>query len=206
NGKEWRNQRETMQHAVDPIYHDLLKPEADLALDDFGYFRWRYFRRRATPWQEEAAYKIVELLESPDREFCVLNCPPGTGKTTTFTHDIPVWLICRNRTMRQLLGHATQRNAATYSRHVRNTLSRVRPLTDDNGELAEGVLATDYGRFKPANGDLWRAEEFVVAQFNDDYLDDKEPTCAAFGRESETIGHRANLVIWDDLVTKAVLR
>jgi hypothetical protein len=206
NGQEWRNQNSAEQHAVDPVAADRLPPNAARALEDFGYFRWRYFGRRATAWQEEAAYTIKDLLESPNREFAVLNCPPGTGKTTTFTHDIPTWLICRDRTIRELLGHATQRNATAYSRHVRNTLSRVRPLTNDAGQQSEGILAADYGRFKPANGDLWRAEEFVVAQFNDDFLDDKEPTCAAFGRESETIGHRANLVVWDDLVTKAILR
>ena len=36
-----------------PIAYDKLSHEAQLALEDFGYFRQRYFGRISTPWQEE---------------------------------------------------------------------------------------------------------------------------------------------------------
>ena len=67
-----------------------LNKEAARALEDFDYFRKRYLGRVPSPWQVDAAYKIVEKLDSPDKEFMVLNCPPGAGKSTLF-HDVAVW-------------------------------------------------------------------------------------------------------------------
>jgi hypothetical protein len=67
---------------------------------------------------------------------------------------------------------------------------------------AEGCLAQDYGRFKPlASGSLWRAEEFVVEQFIPGGLDNKEPTVSAYGIDSEFIGHRADLCLFDDVAS-----
>ena len=40
---------------------DSVKGDAARALEDFGYFRQRYFARSTSPWAEEAAYKILEL-------------------------------------------------------------------------------------------------------------------------------------------------
>ena len=70
-----------------------LSEDAKRALDDFAFFRRRYFGRNSTPWQERAAYEILRLLEDGgrDRKFAVMNEPPGSGKSTLFTHDIPVW-------------------------------------------------------------------------------------------------------------------
>ena len=64
------------------------KGDAQRALEDFGYFRQRYFARSTSPWAEEAAYKILELANSPQKEYVVVNCPPGVGKSTFFTHDL----------------------------------------------------------------------------------------------------------------------
>lgn len=205
NGQEFRSSHEADQQG-DVVHPVNYCPEAVRALDDFGYFRWRYFRRASTPWQEEAGHRIVDLLETPDREFVVLNCPPGSGKSTTFVHDLPIWLIVRNRAIRQLLGHAVQRLATQYTLRVRRSLDRTRPLAAEDASLAEGVLGIDFGRFRPTVSDLWRAEEFVVAQFSEDGIEDKEPTVSAFGMETESIGHRANFIAWDDLVTKRILR
>jgi hypothetical protein len=67
---------------------------------------------------------------------------------------------------------------------------------------AEGCLAIDYGRFKPTdNGALWRAEEFIVEQQTQSGLDNKEPTVRAYGFDSEFIGHRADLVLFDDVAS-----
>jgi hypothetical protein len=70
---------------------------------------------------------------------------------------------------------------------------------------AEAALAQDFGRFKPVEG-LWTRDEFVVAQLDVEGAEDKEPTVSAYGMDSEFLGHRANVVVWDDLVTRAILR
>ena len=185
-----------------------LSPRAKKALDDFDYFRRVYLGRVPSPWQVEAAYKIVQYLESPEKEHLVLNCPPGAGKSTLF-HDVAVWMIVRNRGIRVLIGSNTEKLAKQYSRRIRETLERAYPLKPDPELVkkgmalnAEGCLATDYGRFKPtASGSMWRAEEFIVEQLDIGGLDNKEPTVAAYGIDSEFIGHRADLCLYDDVAT-----
>lgn len=192
-----------------------LSPEADRALHNFAYFRQRYLGRRSTPWQEEAAVSVVEWVTSGDTEYIVVNCPPGSGKSTLFVNDIPLWLICRDRTIRILVGSSTSRLASQYTGRIRRMLERTRPLPAGNDrEEAEGCLAIDYGRFKPDTGaDIWRKEEFTVlasldinGDGSESAVEDKEPTCSAYGMDSEFLGARANLVVWDDLVTSKVLR
>ena len=174
--------------------------------DDFEYFRRVYLGRVSSPWQVEAALRIVEYLESEEKEFLVLNCPPGAGKSTLF-HDVAVWCIVRNRSIRVLIGSISQTLAKMYSRRIRETLERPTRLIADPELVrkglavdAEGCLAHDYGRFKPtASGSLWRAEEFIVEQLNIGMLENKEPTVSAYGIDSEFIGHRADLCLFDDV-------
>ncbi len=195
-----------------PLFGNEVPKEARRALEDFGYWRMRYLGRRSTPWQEEAANITVELLHSPETEMAVINEPPGSGKTTLFTHDLVAWMICRDRTIRILLGHRVQRIAMTYSERLRRTLARTRGLPQRGDRPATACLAQDYGRFKPTYNDAWRNEEFMVMMSLDEDnpdesgIEEKEPTVASFGMESEFLGTRANLVIWDDLVTGDILR
>jgi hypothetical protein len=71
---------------------------------------------------------------------------------------------------------------------------------------AEASLVDDFGRFKPASRDLWRSEEFIVEQPDGMMSDNKEPTVSTYGRDGGFLGGRFDLTIWDDLVTKKVLR
>lgn len=185
-----------------------LSVQAQRGLDDFDYFRRVYLGRVPSTWQVDAAYKIVKWLESPEKEFLVLNCPPGAGKSTLF-HDVAVWCIVRNRSIRVMIGSVSQTLAKMYSRRIRDTLERATPLIVDP-EMAKrglaidaiGCLSLDYGRFKPNNvGALWRAEEFIIEQTNMSGLDNKEPTVSAYGIESEFIGHRADLCLFDDVAS-----
>ena len=185
-----------------------LSVQAQRGLDDFDFFRRVYLGRVPSTWQVDAAYKIVAWLESPEKEFLVLNCPPGAGKSTLF-HDVAVWCIVRNRAIRVMIGSVSQTLAKMYSRRIRETLERTTPLIVDT-EMAKrglavdalGCLSLDYGRFKPNNvGALWRAEEFVIEQTNLSGLDNKEPTVSAYGIESEFIGHRADLCLFDDVAS-----
>jgi hypothetical protein len=187
---------------------DRLSERARRGLDDFDYFRRVYLGRVPSPWQVDAAYKIVNFLESDEKEFLVLNCPPGAGKSTLF-HDVAVWVIVRNRAIRVMIGSVSQTLAKQYSRRIRETLERPVPLQPDPEMVrrglalnAESCVSLDYGRFKPASqGALWRAEEFIVEQHVSGGLDNKEPTVSAYGIDSEFIGHRADLVLFDDVAS-----
>ena len=187
-----------------------LCPEAQRALEDFAYFRLRYFGRKSTPWQEQAAYQIQELLDSPEREYVVMNEPPGSGKSTLFTHDIPCWLIARDRTIRIQIGSRTERQARMYVGRIKRSLERDAPMRADADSLARGIafdaescLQDDYGAFKPeGRSEKWRGEELVVRQLNGVALDDKESTVSAWGMDSGFLGGRFDLVIWDDLVDR----
>lgn len=195
-------------HLPPVIPEHLLSGRAKRGLEDFDYFRRVYLGRVPSPWQVDAAYKIVQYLESEEKEFLVLNVAPGAGKSTLF-HDVAVWCIVRNRAIRILIGSISQTLAKQYSRRIRDTLERTVPLEPDPELVrrglalnAEACLSFDYGRFKPqTTGALWRAEEFVVEQSTPGGLDNKEPTVSAYGIESEFIGHRADLCLFDDVAS-----
>lgn len=205
---ELRAELDTIAELPPVIPYDRLSERAKKGWDDFDYFRRTYLGRVPSPWQVEAAYKIVEYLESEEKEFLVLNCPPGAGKSTLF-HDVAVWCIVRNRAIRVLIGSISQTLAKMYSRRIRETLERPNRLIADPELVrkglainAEACLAHDYGRFKPtASGSLWRAEEFIVEQLNPGMLENKEPTVSAYGIDSEFIGHRADLCLFDDVAS-----
>lgn len=187
-----------------------LTPEASAALADFATFRLRYFGRRSTEWQKRAALDVLRSVETPDREFVVINCPPGSGKSTLFTHDIPCWLIARDRSIRIQVGSRTERMARTYVGRIKKSLERDAPMRTDADSLTMGIaqdavacVQDDYGSFRPdGRGDLWRAEGLVVRQLDGVALDDKEPTVSAWGQDSGFLGGRFDLIIWDDLVDR----
>jgi hypothetical protein len=191
-----------------------LSPEALRALEDFAYFRRRYFGRRSTPWQERAAYDVLRALETGDREYIVINCPPGSGKSTLFTCDIPCWLIARDRTIRIQIGSRTERQARMYVGRIKRALERDAPVRTDADSLAakiafdaDACLMDDYGSFRPeGRSELWRAEALVCRQLDGVALDDKEPTVSAWGMDSGFLGGRFDLVLWDDLVDKKTTR
>jgi hypothetical protein len=212
NGDKIVEQRRE-QFLPNPKTFKELSKDAKKAFEDFEYFQLRYFGRVAIPWQKEAAEKVVDFLATPDREYVVINCPPGSGKTLTFTHDIPAWLTVRNRSIRGMMGSATQRLAERYANRLRRTLERTLPEVastedKDKGYATDAVstLAKDFGRFKPMDRDLWTINQFVVMQPRGDATTEKEPTWTAYGADQSYIGGRYDFVIWDDLVDPRKLR
>ena len=187
-----------------------LSSEAKRALDDFAYFRRRYMGRVSMPWQERAAYVVLDRLATREREYVVLNSPPGGGKSTLFTHDIPAWLMARDRAIRMQIGSRTERQARMYVGRLKKSFERTTPMVPDTDAKergisfdAEATLAGDYGAFRPeGRTDLWRAEALVVRQFGGMALDDKEPTVSAWGQDSGFLGGRFDFIIWDDLVDR----
>lgn len=190
----------------DPKVASGLSAEAAHALECFPCFRERYTGRKSMPWQVKAANDAREALESPIKEFVVINVPPGAGKSTLFGHDIPLWLICRDRAVRILYGSATERQAKMYTGRLRDSLERTAPYLATSKEKAQGsvdavaTVTEDFGRFKPLTPKAWRVEEFTVAQPNDTAASDKEHTVTAYGRDGGVLGGRYDFVIWDDLV------
>ena len=197
---------EESAETIPPKAYDDLCDEAKLAVEDFGYFRQRYLGRDTKPWQEQAAELVVELEATEQREWVVVNVPPGSGKSTTFTHDIPAWLITRGRVLgqdaRTLIGSRTQRQANQYGRRLRSTLDRARPV-----EGAEASLMKDFGQFRPMKETLWRSEEFVVWESpHEQPGDEKEPTVMCAGMDTGFLGGRFRFCIWDDLVDASTIR
>lgn len=190
-----------------PLHRDELAPEALRALDDFGYFQRRYMGRIATPWQEEAAYTVVEKLVSPDKEFLVINAPPGSGKSTTFTLDIPAWITVRDRAIRGMIGSASEHGAVRYVQRLRRLLEAVHPQQSEPEDIAKGLaidavatLAGDFGRFQPYGHETWAQGAFVVEQIDGVPITEKELTWNAWGRDSLFLGMRLDFIVWDDLV------
>lgn len=213
NGDAYQQLKEERDASSGPVPLDALRPEARAALDDFGLFRRRYFGRIASPWQEEAANRMVELLASPQKEFVVVNCPPGAGKSTLFTHDIPAWVTARDRSIRGLIGSRTQRQASAYTARLRQTFVRRHPVQAKDDERrkgraldAEATLMVDFGLFRPENPEIWTREQFTVAQFGDTPTDEKESSWTAFGMDAGSLGWRVNMAVWDDLVDKSTIR
>ena len=194
-----------VKQVKDPVMPWKLKPEAKRAIDDFGYFQRRYFGRIAYPWQVQAAELVVELLASPHKEYLVVNCPPGSGKSALFAHDIPAWLTVRDRRIRGMIGSATTNLAEGYVDRLRRSLARTRPVQNSEEDIARGLaldaeatLASDFGRFQPI-GDIWTRSSFVVEQTTGTTVE-KEATWSGYGQDAGYIGQRFDFVIWDDLV------
>jgi hypothetical protein len=161
----------------------------------------------------EAANYIVKLLATPAKEYVVLNAPPGVGKSTLMTLDIPAWLVCRDRAIRGATFSNTQHAANRYVQRLKRFLERTTPVRGDPSQIAKGLalyaeatVADDYGTFRPTQRENWSQEQFVVAQLGGVLIDEKEPTWSAFGRDSEFIGMRLDYLVADDFVDKRSTR
>lgn len=195
----------------------VLPKAAQRASGDFAFFRRRYFGRRTVPWQVDAAKKITEAIEkgrlSDDPHYLVINAPPGVGKSTTFTHDLAVWLICRDRSVRIMLGSRTESQAQKYARRIRNTLAAKTVFRASQKDLvrnmahdADAVLVAEFGAFQPGRDEVWRAGEFTVLQDGGVLTDEKEATVTSYGQDSGFLGGRFDVVLWDDLVDTKNMR
>jgi len=201
----------------DPKQAHELSPIARDCLEDFGRFRHRYFGRISSPWQENAAQIVAQKLNTIYKEYGVVNCPPGSGKSTLFTHDIPAWCTARSRTLRGFIGTNTQVRGNGYVGRLRSTLARPMPVQAKSEDLRLGLavdaassLPVDYGRFKPdpTLGDPaapWTQSQLTVVQHEYTLTDEKEATWTAFGEDTGFLGWRVNMIIWDDLVTRKSL-
>lgn len=194
-----------------PLERHELSPIALDCLSDFGRFRARFYGRKSSPWQEDAANIVKEKLATPFKEYGVVNCPPGSGKSTLFTHDIPSWISCRDRALRGFIGSSTQVLANSYTGRLRDTFARTIPLEARSEEKrldlaydAQSTLPLDYGLFRPDQGSgiPWSRSQFTVLQLGETLIGDKEASWTAFGKDTGFLGWRVNFIVWDDLVRR----
>ena len=202
---------EARKPAVVP--HDQLSTEAKEAYQSIEAFARRYFGLILMPWQIEATERIMELYDSPHEEYVVINAPPGSGKSTFFTRILPAWATVRDRTIRGMIGSHTHRLGEWYTRRLKNEFERSVPVMAEAKDLklglaldADAVLSADFGRFKPDIKEVWRADQFTVAQEGDVPVSEKEPTWTCFGVDSGFLGGRFDLIIWDDLYDPRKMR
>ena len=194
-----------------PLEH--LGADAQRQLEDFHYFCAVQFGTVVTPWRRAAFERVWRLWESPEKEYVVVNAPPGIGKSKLFTHDIPAFITVRDRRVRGLIGSATQKLANRYVRRLRTSFERHYPLEARESDLrlalavdGKETLIGTFGRFRsPEMGQLWQGDQFEVELPHGFDTGEKEPTWQSYGRDAEQLGNRVDFVTWDDLVTKKTL-
>lgn len=207
--------KEREDRLPDPKAFEDLSPLGQEMLRDFNLFAEKALCRRPSSWREKAAEEAVaHILDKSERSYLVANIFPGSGKSTLWCLDIPVWLVCGGgsldpaygRALRFMLGHETKGVSTHYTSEVRRTLDLRRPFYDkEQKRRAEVVLSLEFGRFKPdareGEESLWRGDQFLVAQLGEFDLYDKEPTFQAASKESGFLGERFDYAAWDDLAS-----
>lgn len=199
--------RGQVESSPGPIPFDELCDEAKRGLEDIGYFARRYFGLILQPFQRYATDKIMELAESTEEEYVVINQFPGSGKSTFYCLVLSAWLTAKDRRMRGLIGSATDTQAKWYVQNLRDALTTPIPITASPADIkvgiaidAEASLCGDYGRFRPEdNATKWAQDGFYVEMPDGIATVQKEPTWSAFGRSSSFLGLRVPTAIWDDV-------
>jgi hypothetical protein len=120
-------------------------------------------------------------------KFFHLQTPVDSGKSTTFSIGIPIWEICNNRDIRIGLFSRSDSKPKMW-------LSKIKAHLRQNQDLIR-----DFGRFYSPSL-LWTDSEIVVVRDRESVGDFVEPTMAAFGKGSDTIGYHFDIIICDDLI------
>lgn len=191
-----------------PIPLDKLSDAAQEAMADRSgvlYCR-RYFGYELLPWQVEYWRLLEDAWDSPDREFRLVNAPPGGGKSLGAAMFCTK-LIASDRATRTLFISVAQKLARRNSGRVKMALQRVTPQVNKDGSTAQAALSSDFGRFKPLHqGTQWTIDEFTVEQMDGTLPEEKEPTCQSYGFDSRFIGNRLDAVFGDDMDTTRGIR
>lgn len=199
-----------------PIPYNQLSNAAKRAHNDIGYFARRYYGLVLLPFHYQDTERVLELLQTPEKELCVINIAPGAGKTMFYSRVLPAWLTVRDRAIRGLIGSSVHSLARKGTIALRSDFTRTLPIQSDSDGVREGwavdakaCLTHDFGRFRPESYEeevVWRQDSFVVAQHDDVPLATKEHTWQAYGRDTSVIGNRVKFAVWDDLYDPSKLR
>lgn len=213
NGEGYKKARslDAMKH---PIPLDKLCPEAKRALEDPAYFALRYFGSILKPWHTDALNTVAALMDTPDEEYVVVNCPPGAGKSHVFGLILPAWLTCRRRDIRGMIVSNATANANKELVQLRRVLDEPQPARASSGDIAlniavdaEASLMEDYGLFRSGDGgDKWAQNAFQVMPMPGYTVTEKETTWQSYGKESRFLGNRLDFIIADDAWDKSALK
>lgn len=159
----------------------------------FKLFHEHYLGLHFDPWADQLAELLVTALSTQEKEFLLVNAPPGAGKTTALTYAFVLWVIVMERAhgrwFTSSLGHREEGKAKWYVQRIRSALE------------TNPKLQTDYGFFRPKGaGRRWSGSELDVEPLDWSKVSDKEPTVTAGSYMGSTLSGRYDLSIWDDLI------
>lgn len=156
-------------------------------LEEPSLFISRYFTdEHNDPLQiAEFQKEFIEAFCDPLIPRLLVMLPPAHGKTS-IGRALCAYAISRNPNVRvmSIMSNATdaEQNLAALERKLGDSKS---------------LLVREHGPFQSALD--WKASQFTV--YKRTLADDKEPTFAAYGTGSNVFGHRADIVVADDIVT-----
>jgi hypothetical protein len=145
----------------------------------------RYFRdERNRPLKlKQFHVDIINAVLDPEIKKLLIMLPAGHGKTTIISRMLPTYLMTKDPNLRimHIMNNATdaEQNLAAIQREMEDQSS---------------LLVREHGPFK---GRVWKTTEFHLAART---VVDKDPSFAAYGTGSNVFGHRADLVICDDIL------
>lgn len=205
-GADFHAAKRQVASILEPPTYEELTADARAAWDDIEVFALRYYGVILMPFQIQATRRVVDLLATDEEEYVVVNQAPGTGKSWFYTRILLAWMTVRDRSMRGLIGSASDNLAKSYTDVLRSDFTRVEPLEHPVLAKRQGIavdaeacLVHDFGRFKPDPGEgIWTQSVFRVVQHSGQGALSKEATWRATSLEARFIGNRANICVWDD--------
>ena len=131
-----------------------------------------------------------QRYEPGDKNFIVINTPPGHSKSTTITQNYVTWRIVQDPQVRIMVVSKTQGMAKKFLHAIQQR------LTSQRYKDLITAFAPPEGFDGP--GSKWRADQIYVAGIDSG---EKDPTVEAVGIGGHIYGARADLIILDDCVT-----
>ena len=174
--------------------------EGNGVVPDFPTFSEKYLGQRLFTHQLQW-YDLLEgrkprdlhptqRYEAGDRNFVVVNTPPGFSKSTTITQNYVTWNIIKNPAVRILVVSKTQGMAKKFLHAIQQRLTSQR--------YADLIRAFAPPEGFDGPGSKWRADQIYVSGIDSG---EKDPTVEAVGIGGHIYGARADLIILDDCVT-----
>ena len=167
---------------------------AEKTLEDFDYFRDRYFQtEQGIPYETPDFHKkwiasIMDAIENGTQHMIL--SPPRHGKTDLLIH-FAVWLICKNPNIRILWVGGNEEIA-------KNAISSVLDQLESNELLIEEICGPG-AKFKPTSrtGKAWSQSGFTVGTRTVTGI--KSPTMVGLGRGGKILSRDCDIIIADDI-------
>lgn len=156
-------------------------------LQDPAAFILHYFPHRIAEFKD-FHFRLVKTATS--YEFSLILYPATHGKTTLVSTLLPIWELCRNPNVRVAIIGKNEDEAK--NKIARSIIAEL---------MSNKQLIEDFGPFHDEHdgNKAWSLTNLTIANRTAKL---KEPTIACFGSGSKgTLGHRADVVICDDVVT-----